>query len=570
MGTELVVATHRVQKFFDDLEAQKAILSTSTKLYATISDHFTALQKSLAEKFKSLDSKIESLESRSRQTLESLDVRETSLAEREASAAARVSEQKYAALAEFGRIFPANLDIAVTLKSLCRKMDSEGLLRFIVTKRKESVSLRAEIVPAMAEAVDAPRLVLDALEVFLETKAKKVGVTDKRWACGLLIQALFPEARSGSRPKGPAFARSVVERAAGVADRWKGQMDELSRSGGGTLGAAEAVMFVQMVIGFQLKEKYDEEFYKKLVMEHAARRDMAKLAGALQFGDIGDVIDELVKNGKEIEAIYFAFESGLTERFPPISLLKSYLKNSKKNASTIMKNGNNSVAASEESSTLELNSIRAVIKCVEDHKLESEFTLDSLRKRVTALERAKADRKKNSAAASSKSNNKRSYGSGGGGGGRGGVGSSSSRPAKAAKYSNAHPSSFNRRIPNPPPQHSPVTRYPGPYNYPSPTVNPPPQHSPVTRYPGPYNYPSPTVYDGATSVSYGTSYGVARAQSPVALPQQHIYSLSGDSSMAASSVFRSGGSYGGQTSYGGPYDYANATPPSYQPPPYQQ
>lgn len=59
-----------------------------------------------------------------------------------------------------------------------------------------------------------------------------------------------------------------------------------------------------------------------------------------------DVIDELVKNGKEIEAIYFAFESGLTERFPPISLLKSYLKNSKKNASTIMKNGNNSVAAS--------------------------------------------------------------------------------------------------------------------------------------------------------------------------------------------------------------------------------
>lgn len=59
-----------------------------------------------------------------------------------------------------------------------------------------------------------------------------------------------------------------------------------------------------------------------------------------------DVIDELVKSGKEIEAIYFAFESGLTERFPPISLLKSYLKNSKKNASTIMKNGNNSVAAS--------------------------------------------------------------------------------------------------------------------------------------------------------------------------------------------------------------------------------
>ena len=33
------------------------------------------------------------------------------------------------------------------------------------------------------------------------------------------------------------------------------------------------------------------------------------------------IIDELVKSGKEIEAIYFAFEL----RFPPVSLLKSYL-----------------------------------------------------------------------------------------------------------------------------------------------------------------------------------------------------------------------------------------------------
>lgn len=544
MGTELVVATDRVQKFFNDLEAQKAILNTSTKLYATLSNHFNSLQKSLSQKSQSLEAKIQSLESRSREALESLDLREISLPERESSAAARISEQKDAALAEFERNVSGSLDLAETLKSFCRKMDSEGLLKFIVSKRKESVSLRAEIVQAMAEAVDAPRLVLDALEGFLAIKAKKVGVTDKRWACGLLVQALFPDVRSNSGPKGPAFARSVVERAARIADTWKAQMDELNKSGGGTLGAAEAVMFVQMVIGFQLKEKYSEEFYKKLVMEHAARRDMARLAGALQFGDIGDVIDELVKSGKEIEAVYFAFESGLTERFPPISLLKSYLKNSKKNASTISKNGNSSMAASEDSSTVELNSIKAMIKCVEDHKLESEFSLEPLRKRATALEKAKADRKKNSAAASSKSHNKRSYGGGSvsGGSGRGGVGSSSFRPAKAAKYSNAYPTSFSRRNPNPPPQ-----------------------HSPVTRYPGPYNYPSPTVYDGPTSASYGSSYGVAHAQSPVAIPQQHIYSLSGDNNIGATSVFRS---YGGQTSYGGPYDYANVTPPSYQPPSY--
>lgn len=58
-----------------------------------------------------------------------------------------------------------------------------------------------------------------------------------------------------------------------------------------------------------------------------------------------DIIDELVKSGKEIEAVYFASESGLTERFSPVALLKSFLRNSKKNATIILKNGNNSLAA---------------------------------------------------------------------------------------------------------------------------------------------------------------------------------------------------------------------------------
>ncbi len=50
--------------------------------------------------------------------------------------------------------------------------------------------------------------------------------------------------------------------------------------------------------------------------------------------------------GKEIDAVYFATESGLTERFSSVSLLKSFLKNSKKNATDALKKGNNSAAAS--------------------------------------------------------------------------------------------------------------------------------------------------------------------------------------------------------------------------------
>ncbi|KAL5570063.1 hypothetical protein UlMin_026638 [Ulmus minor] len=192
-------------------------------------------------------------------------------------------------------------------------MDWPGSSSFIVSKRKESISLRAEIVQALGEVVDLPRLVLDSLEEFVRLKSRKVGVTDKKRPCGLLVQALFPVANS--RKKGCGFARRIVERAAKILEQWKGEMDgELE----GTLGAAEA---------------FDKEFLRKMMIKHASWRDMAKMAAALEDKE------------KMREAIYFASESGLTERFPPVSLLKSHLRNSKNNTTNRLKNGNNSSAA---------------------------------------------------------------------------------------------------------------------------------------------------------------------------------------------------------------------------------
>lgn len=276
MATELVINSDRVQKLFDDLEAQKTILSSCTQLYSTLSNRFISLQDSLSQKSQSLETKIQALESNSRETLESLSQREDSIPERESAAAARIEEQREAALADFGKPASASAELSETLKSLSRRMDSSGLVRYIVSKRKESVSLRAEISKAIAEAVDPPRLVLDALDEFLKRKS-----ADKRWACGMLIQALFPEMNS-KKNKGPEFARSVVERAAEMVLLWKGQMDE---EGSAVYGPAEAVMLLQMVLGFGLRSRFDEEYLRKLVVEFAARRDMAKLAAALGFGE---------------------------------------------------------------------------------------------------------------------------------------------------------------------------------------------------------------------------------------------------------------------------------------------
>ncbi|GMQ03348.1 hypothetical protein CsSME_00049180 [Camellia sinensis var. sinensis] len=269
MTTDCAVNTDRFKNFFNQLETRKTLLTTITQLHKTLTDHFSSLEQSLSQKSKTLDSQIEAFDANTKQTLESLQNRENSIPERESAAAARIEEQKEAAISEIEKAEGGGGErsLSEVLRMCCRRMDSKGLVRFLLAKRKESVALRAEIAAAVEESVDAMRLVLDTVEEFVEMKVEgKVGMADRRWACGMLIQVAVPLVEPGGGGNG---------------GKWRGVM------GGGEsgVGAGEATMFLQMVVGFGLKEKFEEEYLRKLVVEFAARRDMAKLAVALGFGD---------------------------------------------------------------------------------------------------------------------------------------------------------------------------------------------------------------------------------------------------------------------------------------------
>lgn len=55
-----------------------------------------------------------------------------------------------------------------------------------------------------------------------------------------------------------------------------------------------------------------------------------------------DMIEELISRGQQVDAVHFTHEVGLVERFPPVSLLKAFLKDAKKAATSIMEDPNNS------------------------------------------------------------------------------------------------------------------------------------------------------------------------------------------------------------------------------------
>lgn len=55
-----------------------------------------------------------------------------------------------------------------------------------------------------------------------------------------------------------------------------------------------------------------------------------------------DLIQKLISKGKQLLAIKFVFEFMLTEKFPPVPLLKAYLKDVKNLAKKVRKDGNES------------------------------------------------------------------------------------------------------------------------------------------------------------------------------------------------------------------------------------
>ncbi|KAF6169596.1 hypothetical protein GIB67_003964 [Kingdonia uniflora] len=502
----MAIDKDQIQTFFDKFELQTTILSNCTQLYKTLSTQFTFLEESFVEKSKTLDTKFETLETDTKQALEALEHRENSIPEDESNAIARVEELKQASLLEFEKQKGGNGEVLDFLKTLCRKMDCVGLIRFTMLKRKETGAFKYEVGVAISECVDPANLVLDALDDFIAHKNVKVGGSDRRWACATLLQALLPE------NKRFGFAKSVEERAGVIAETWKTMIDEKDSR---ELGAAEAGMFLQFVVGFGLRSRFEDEYLKKLVVEYTNKREVPKLAASLWVGDqMADIIDELVKKGKEIEAVCFAYEANLIGRFLPVPLLKAHLKNARKSVSAILKDGHYSVSATEEAGYLELNAHKAIIRCVEDYKLEKEFPLESSRKRISQLEKAKIERKK-STAPTNKPQNKRPRGVGGGPFGF--------NSPKVGRTSNAYRGNIVS-----------------------------PHQSAAARYAGTsaYDYSSHPIYRHSPSASYVPQ---RYSQSSPTLPQ-HYSQAQEDIMGVGGATTRATTSYGVQASYGA-YDY---------------
>ncbi|XP_022727623.1 FRIGIDA-like protein 3 isoform X2 [Durio zibethinus] len=455
----------QLQKAFAELESHRAI--TLNLKWKEIEEHFHGLEKSLKRRFHELEDQEKEFEKKTRKDQEMLLKREAAVVAKEQASLARLQEKRDAAVFAITSALekhrklsseePADVscdgdsgvlsveekppdsiasesnseDIKCSLENgnfevksypqlvkLCEEMDSEGLHKFISDNRKNLAILKEEIPWALKAAASPARLVLESLEGFYLSEVPNVdGKKDSnllglRRTCIMLMECLsFLLSNLDMVSVSAVISEDIKEQAKSIAEEWKPKLDalDMDASNGNSL---EAHAFLQLLATFGIASDFNEEELSKLIPMVSRRRQTADLCRSLGLSEkMPGVIEVLVNSGRQIDAVNLAFAFGLTKQFSPVPLLKSYLKEARK-ASSPAKPGNASPTAQTEVSERELTALKAVIKCIEEHSLEEQYPVDPLQKRVFLLEKAKADKKKETEAAKPQPKRPRANGAG--------------------------------------------------------------------------------------------------------------------------------------------------------------
>ncbi|GAU47418.1 hypothetical protein TSUD_46290 [Trifolium subterraneum] len=506
------------QPSFDDFQRQTSLMTSCTLLWKELSDHFSSLEQHLLDKSEALNRKIRSLDNQTNESLNLLRHRESTLDDALQIALRDIDNRTEAALAALSRVQADVADgddngevdngdgLMMKLKSFCLNMDTLGFWEFVIGKKKELEGLRAEMPDALGECIDPAKFVLEAIsEVFPVDKRGDKGGNDLGWACVLVLESLVPVMVDPVLKSRMLVTPSVKELAKDVAEKWKVSLED--RGGVENVKTPDVHTFLQHLVTFGIVDSNDLPFYRKLVIASAWRKHMPKLALSLGLSNqMPDMIEELISKGQQLDAVHFTFEVGLVDKFPPVPLLKSFLKDAKKVATSILEDPNNAGRAAYLAARKEQSALKAVIKCIEEYNLEAEFPPESLKKRLEQLEKVKPEKRKQIIVPA----NKRTRASNSNGG--------PMPPAKAGRLTNAYVSSFPAaptfvRSPSHGQYPAALPPYPSPphmYGSRSPSYAYSPEPAPpaiAASYPAPpMNYPAYGSYGNVLAPTYQQAY----------------------------------------------------------------
>ncbi|KAF8023782.1 hypothetical protein BT93_F1082 [Corymbia citriodora subsp. variegata] len=364
-----------LRKAFDDLQAQSSLLSSFSLTWSDVDSHFSSAETFIARKFALL----ESLESARPDPLtpvltESVETQAEPIA---SLGGAEATEPPPPSSSDPPSQCP--VEPRPELKVLCSNMDSLGLRNYIAGHHVEREQLRAELSGALGLAPDPGKLVLGAMEGFYGDRVTDRDLMVVRRNCVFLLEVLMRVC--------PSLSNELRESSKKVALDWKGKVNpEGPRHPMQVLGLLDLVAAYGLMSEFSVDELID---YCVIIAHFAQSRDLCRALGLED--KVPDLIEKLLSKRKYTQAVKFIFDFGLAEKFPPIPLLKNFVKESKKLARKVSKDGNNSRKSQNAAMAQEIIALKSVVKVMEERKLDPEFRA-TLERRIQLLEKLKAEK----------------------------------------------------------------------------------------------------------------------------------------------------------------------------------
>ncbi|XP_062208965.1 uncharacterized protein LOC133910666 [Phragmites australis] len=249
-------------------------------------------------------------------------------------------------------------DASKDLVAACASMNIRKLVKFVCN----SITLRQEFPVAMRHAPDAAALALHVVKLFLHNNKLK---TNKVWGkCVGLIQCVPAAAAKPSV--------DTLEQAKRVAKDWK-EMIEKPRSYG-DLGVLASWGLLYFLISYDIVSEFDTNEIMRLfgtVPRKQLKNNTRHLCKGLGLADrITDLIDYLIGNGQDLDAVHLAHVFNLVDKYPPVSLLKGYLEKSKQ---TVMEIFEKNMTRKSQNQVIakEVDSLRVAQNVVKQHITDS-------------------------------------------------------------------------------------------------------------------------------------------------------------------------------------------------------
>ncbi|KAL3349485.1 hypothetical protein AABB24_022548 [Solanum stoloniferum] len=254
-------------------------------------------------------------------------------------------------------------------------MDGKSLQIFLNEHEKELDLMSDDVFEALQMSPDPAKLVLDAMEGFYPPHLRK-GETEfegrvARRSCILLLEQLIRVS--------PEIQFSARETARCIARDWKVKIKA-------TEGNQDLILvFLYLLAAYNLVSFFDADELM-ILLEIVAKHDkFAELCRSLGF------VQNLLTKQQHLEAIRYAYAFELVDHFPPTAILKDYLERVDRNYVNVLEKETCSAEEKIEAIERRVASVRAVIRCIRDNKLQSQYPVEQLEELIEFLTRQKED-----------------------------------------------------------------------------------------------------------------------------------------------------------------------------------